>query len=270
MKTKHKTYGHYANLIYAELGIRPVMISVTGSTAWGTDVEGSDVDLTVVGIDRKPDIYNYPRKSFTDKIFLDDGDSIDVRFWSVSAFLGQVVKSPIVAYEAVYGLPLIKNHAWEIIEGCMRHYRDDVSIFRSAFGALLCVQKEGFNPTTRRQAFRYLLVLLQIAENVENTLRSGVSIESPVILNAQEYFEQTSKQVPLSFTDVAEPYVQLRWLFRWAFSELPENDDETVGLIIERLRAIGNIDRRNADRNKPGYDEKAKLAFQELVKFGLA
>lgn len=196
-----------------ELGFDVHMIAETGSKAWGTDVETSDHDLTVIATDTDYDIYKWPRTSNTFPIQFKD-QKVDVRIFSIEHFLRKVLKSNLVAYEAIYSEWHYGDFALQdILKDTMDKFYDPRELFRSSRGNLSNIRAAAMKG--RRQLMRYSFMCLQLVDNVTDGRKP--------LVNVHEYFA--------SGRDYGN-YDVIRRLYDWAMN--PEEDvNET--LEIEKI-----------------------------------
>ena len=146
-----------------QLGLRPLLISETGSKAWGTNTPTSDHDFTVIAHDVDYDYYRWPRDSFSDKLnFM--GHECDVRYFSPQKFLRKLARSELVAYESVY-TPygyLDASENWrDLFKTVVETVFDPREMYRSVIGSMQSVKHESEHKR-RRQQFRYMFVGLQL------------------------------------------------------------------------------------------------------------
>lgn len=164
MKTSHpkvKSMRHYSDLVLDQLGIKAYQISVTGSLAWGTDKASSDVDLTVIGVDIRPDVFNYPRQKYVSEIY-DGEEKIDVRFFSVPVFLRMVHKSSLIAYESIFGFPLNPGYLYQVMSEEVKNYFSAYDAMMKSKGLLLgLLNKNLDDESVRRKILRFYTIIIQ-------------------------------------------------------------------------------------------------------------
>lgn len=218
------------------LGFRPHMIAETGSKAWGTDVATSDHDLTVIADDIVYDIYQWPRCSNTFPIQF-KGQKVDVRIFSIEHFLRKVLKSNLVAYEAInsewhYGPGALRN----ILNETMHHFYDPREMFRSSRGNLGNIRAGEMKG--RRQQFRYTFICLQLLDELVNGNKPMMNV--PAYLNSTERARDPC-------------YFQIQELYKWAMSE--NTDDEMLNQSVEHVMTqVRQFDYPNVVHIKQGAE----------------
>jgi hypothetical protein len=148
------------------LGLRPHVIAETGSKAWGTDVDTSDHDLTVIADDIVYDIYAWPRTAFTQKIQF-NGEEIDCRVFSPERFLRKIVKSNLSAYEVIHThWHFGDNYLRSLLTESLDRFYDPREMFRSSRGNISEIRSKGVKG--KRQMFRYSFICIQLIESLQN------------------------------------------------------------------------------------------------------
>lgn len=160
------------------LGLKPVLISETGSMAWGTNTPKSDHDFTVVAHDVDYNYFRWPRDSFTEQ--LPFGEAVcDVRYFSPHKFLRKLARSELVAYESIYTPHVYlgeddKEH--RLFRSVVQRCFDPREMYRSVIGSLMSVKH--IDPAKkRRQQFRYMFVGLQMIDHIQTRVLPEVNIE---------------------------------------------------------------------------------------------
>lgn len=238
------------DLMYAvmDLGFRPHMVAETGSKAWGTDVATSDHDLTVMADDTVFDIYQWPRTSNTFPIQFKD-QKVDVRIFSIEKFLHKVLKSNLVAYEAIHSeWHLGTTRLRTILDETMNHFYDPREMFRSSRGNLSNIRAgEGKG---RRQQFRYTFICLQLIDGLRTGAKPMMNV--PAYLNSVERMSDPS-------------YFQIQEMFKWAMTE-DAPDSKAIENVIMHVRYF---DYPSVVRFKQGehrdYMNSQFAAIKELV-----
>uniref|UniRef100_A0AB39CF19 Nucleotidyltransferase n=1 Tax=Pseudomonas phage HRDY3 TaxID=3236930 RepID=A0AB39CF19_9VIRU len=161
-----------------QLGLRPVLISETGSMAWGTNTPESDHDFTVVAHDVDYNYFRWPRDSFSEQMPF--GSAIcDVRYFSVHKFLRKLARSELVAYESIYTPHVYfgeESKELRLYRSVIDRCFDPREMYRSVIGSLQSV-KHVDPKKKRRQQFRYMFVGLQLIDYIQTGVKPVVNIE---------------------------------------------------------------------------------------------
>lgn len=167
------------------LGLRPVLVSETGSMAWGTGTPKSDHDFTVVAHDVDYNYFRWPRDSFSEQLPFAD-KLCDVRYFSPHKFLRKLARSELVAYESIYTPHIYlgedgKEH--RLFRSVVQRCFDPREMYRSVIGSLMSV-KHIEPEKKRRQQFRYMFVGLQLIDHIQTRVLPEVNIEKYRALDA--------------------------------------------------------------------------------------
>lgn len=205
-----------------QLGLQPLLITETGSKAWGTDTPSSDHDFTVVAYDVDYDYFRWPRDSFSGKLnFL--GQECDVRYFSPQKFLRKLARSELVAYETVY-TPygyLDSSEKWrDLFQNVVANVFDAREMYRSVIGSMQSVKHESEHKR-RRQQFRYMFVALQLIDFLENI----ESLQLPYV-HIEQYRE---------FAKDAGNYEAIFRLYDWAMAEDPTNTERMSAEAMQKM-----------------------------------
>ena len=237
------------DLFYAvnEQGFLPHMIAETGSKAWGTNVETSDHDLTVMADDTFFDVYQYPRTAIAVKVPF-KGELVDMRVFSIEKFLRKILKSNLVAYEAIHtewhhGSQRMKN----ILVETMDHFYDPREMFRSARGNLGNIRAGEMKG--RRQQFRYAFICLQLIDGLADGKKPTMNV--PAYLNNQD-----------NTFDNHYPIIQS--MFTWAMT--PVDDDDLANKSDKMLRNVREYDFPDVVSFKQGTEREYMNAQFAAIK----
>jgi len=210
-----------------QLGIQPLLISETGSMAWGTNVEDSDHDFTIVGHDVDYDYFRWPRDSFSGKMMF-MGKECDVRVFSAQKFLRKLARSELVAYETIY-TPFgyhdstcnWRVHLQSVVDRCF----DPREMYRSVIGSMHAVKH--IDPAKRRrQTFRYMFIALQLRALSER--RGGM----PVV-HIEQYHGVESRMEHI------EEYATVMRLYDWAMQpETNQKEEDFAKWVWDQLVAF--------------------------------
>lgn len=237
------------DLLYAvnDQGFLPHMIAETGSKAWGTAVATSDHDLTVMADDTIFDVYQYPRTALSVKVPF-NGELVDMRVFSIEKFLRKIMKSNLVAYEAIHtqwhhGSQRMKN----ILIETMDHMYDPREMFRSARGNLGNIRAGEMKG--RRQQFRYAFICMQLID--------GLSTNKKPVMNVADYLNNQDNLFD-------NQYLTIQNMFTWAMSTA--DDPELSDKIDKLLRNVREYEYPNVVTFKQGEEREYMNAQFAAIK----
>lgn len=218
------------------LGIRAHIIAETGSKGWGTDVAGSDHDLTVIADDVDYDIFTYPRAAFTKKILF-KGEEIDCRVFSIERFMRKILKSNLSAYEVIHahwhvGADYLRN----LLSETMDYFYDPREMFRSSRGNIAEIRDKGWKG--RRQMFRYSFICLQLIDGLRTKAKPVMNVHDYLNLPdtgfftnkaiTKQLFEACMTEV-LSDIQLQEMEVTMRGIREYHFPAVVKLDKQNEG-----------------------------------------
>lgn len=234
----------------AALGFKPLLIVESGSKAWGTAVETSDNDLTVIAEDVLYDIFSYPRQTLSTKVNV-DGAEVDVRIFSLATFLRKVQKGNVVAYETVNSPILWYVHSQALLTvlcDAVNHCLDPRELFRNARGNLSNIR--AVNQKHRRQTLRYMSTALQLIGQQEGQW-NYLYLDVRNVLDA-----------PHENTGMVD---SIRALYRWAMHDVPPSvkDMDFISYLID---LVNTYDFPNVKNYKSGeHRDYMNGVFARLV-----
>lgn len=252
--------------VYEQFGYYPIFAAETGSTAWGTDDENSDVDLTIVGEDARYDIFTWPRDCESGKLQF-HGHEIDVRIFSIAKFLRLASQSTLISIEAVRSRWAYFPTYEHDIKKLVQHYYDKRTVLKASVGMLTqALQQKGpLDSKTRRRVLHYGHIALQITDRSMDDMHAqspyaGMSGQRLPVMHVPSYLNTPEYRYLGNYGHVEK-------LHKWTYSDDP--DTSFVQTVRDSLFA--QIDEMPIEDGRwPTNPEKANELFVRLTAYAQA
>jgi len=241
----------FFSMFNTQLNVVALHVSDTGPTAYSTFGEEKP-SYTVIGFDKKPDVYKFPRASFIDTVAVDSQNNVHTRFYSPEKFLRMAMNSAVGALEIVSSPKQVTiSDCGYLLQQAVAHYFNPSLMWESVTGTMIGmtnIKGEDADITARRAVHLVRLYMIRVM------LEDGII---PTSLSTGAYMENHSD---------APSFEKFRRVYEWAIIDGMLEQGLCPELYFEALRVQNPVPNVHPlQKNRPGFSDFANATLEKFM-----